>query len=78
MNDMHFSSPMWPDPKTTAAVTSGHGDHGPSVAQTDDLALGDYTYFLDEVNHHDKLVVSTYGRRWRGCARSADDRQGVW
>jgi hypothetical protein len=32
-------------------VTSGRSDHGPSVAQTDDLALGHSTYFLDAVNH---------------------------
>jgi hypothetical protein len=60
-NDMHFSSPMWTDPKTTAAVTSGRSDHGPSVAQTDDLALGHYTYFLDGVNHVTNLWYPPMG-----------------
>src|SRR5271166_6019359 len=54
-NDMRSSSRMWTDPKTTAAVRSGRSDHGPSVAQTDDLALGQSTYFLDDVNHMTNL-----------------------
>ena len=35
---------------SAAPVMSGRSGHGPGVAQTDYSAIGDYTYFLDDVN----------------------------
>jgi hypothetical protein len=52
-NDMRSSSRTWTDPQSDR---SRCGDvrpqrSGPGVVQTDDSALGQYTYFLDDVYH---------------------------
>jgi hypothetical protein len=43
-------------------VTSGRSDHGWGEVQTDDSALGHYTFSLDDMNYWNKLVVSTMDR----------------
>jgi hypothetical protein len=48
-----------------AAVTVRSQRSWAAEAQTDDSALGHYTYFLDDVKVLNKLIVSTCGRRWK-------------
>src|SRR5271166_118745 len=61
-NDMRFSSWTWTDPRS---ARSGRCDvrsqrSWAAEVQTDDSALGHYTYFLADVHHIRELIVSTF------------------
>jgi hypothetical protein len=89
-NDIRSSSRTWTDRKATeaAVVTSDRSDHGRArYKRVIEFYVIIHTlqmiciWLEDQEIHcapYNKLLVSIYRPRWRGCARAAGDRQGVW
>jgi hypothetical protein len=60
-NDVRFSSRTWTDPQNDRSRCNNVRPQRSRARriQTDNSALSDYTYFLDDVKIYNQLVVST-------------------